>query len=221
MTALDRLFAASSTSREKPVIVWSGSPGHEADGVVVGLNQVEEALATHGEQAVLAEIMSPFGRALRRQSNLSDLLSDDPSRGKDILSGFAEETRSDIARAYTAGAHGIFYRLDGAYPAASTPMEYGGHYLELDRELLSAATARSHKFVLLYIEGESEIYLDFVLDLPCNAIGWDVAHHAAELESVKGSQQKVIAAAHPLAEIFLAKSIEEARQLANVTHSKR
>jgi hypothetical protein len=50
-------------------------------------------------------------------------------------------------------------------------MEYGGHFLEVDRQLLSGVI--DARFNALYVRGGSEPYIDFVSDLPAHAFAWD------------------------------------------------
>lgn len=185
----------------RPTLVWSVSPGHEADGVIVGFRQVSEAIATHPDQAVLAEVMSPFGRALRRGLTLNALLRDEPDAGERALETLIEEARDEAARAIDAGADGIFYRLDGAYPATATPMEYGGHYLEVDRAILGEFG--DARFNVLSVEGSEEVYYDFVSDLPAHAFTWDAAHSGVDVAAMRAIRAGALAAEAPEADILL------------------
>ncbi len=161
-------IARGGQAPRQPVIAFGPHP--DADGVVVPLAQLAEALAEHEGAAVLVRVDSPLTRALGRELGLTQTLHDDPPTGEAQLSALVEEAREEAQAALDRGADGIAYWLDGAYPAATTPMEYGGHYLELDRGLLDAfAEAR---FNLVFVEGLVEPYLDFVSDLPAHAFGW-------------------------------------------------
>lgn len=217
MTARERLVAAARGGHidRAPVVCWSNSPGHLADAIVAPLELLRKALDTHPDQAVLAEVVSPFGRAIRRDLDLSELLREDPDLGAQRLDGFVQETRDEIDAALSQGAFGVFYRLDGAYPIASTPMEYGGHYLELDRQLL--AEVEQAPFNLLYVEGEKEPYLDFVCDLPAHAFAWDYEHSGVDLAAARAMRNGALAAPAPGADIALLRSATSVETwLANV-----
>ena len=106
-------------------------------------------------------------------------------------------------------AQGVFYRLDGAYPSASTPMEYGGHYLEVDRDVLSSI---QNSFVIVFVEGEGEVYFDFVSDLPADAMGWDADRNPIDLNEARRHRAGALALDHPEAEIVLATSLEQCEE---------
>ncbi|MEQ1936371.1 MAG: hypothetical protein ABL962_21150, partial [Fimbriimonadaceae bacterium] len=65
----------------------------------------------------------------------------------------------------------------------ASPMQYGGHYLEQDRQLLDFATASCQ--VALVIEGGPETYLDFVSDLPAEVFMWDEVSTGTSREVMK------------------------------------
>ena len=56
-----------------------------------------------------------------------------------------------------------------AVPDSTTPMQYGGHFLEIDRRLLSSDAL----FNVIFVQGPSEPYAVFVSDLPAQAFAWD------------------------------------------------
>lgn len=87
-----------------------------------------------------------------------------------------------------AGAAGFLYELEGACPDHTTPMEYGGVYLESDRAAL-AELARSGPVVLL-ARGR-DAYLDVLAGLPCTAMAW--------LESEVGAGRGAVDSAVPAA----------------------
>lgn len=203
MEARERLTAAVRGGRpdRQPTVMRSLSPGHEADAVVVPASAVTEALATHPGQAVLAEILSPFGVALARGIPLNDLLRDEPDQGAVLLAELEAKVREEIEFALGQGADGIFYVLDGAYPSAASPMQYGGHYLEVDRSLLEQITAA--RLNILYVEGGPETYFDCVTDLPAHALGWNARASGLSVGAMKKVWSGALAASDPAAELFL------------------
>ena len=124
MKGLDRLRSAAKGDfvSPKPVIVWSVSPGHSSDGIVATVLTLEDSLRSHPDQAVLVEVLSPYGKAYRDGVNLTALVRSQPDSGAKELAKWALAVKTEIVEAYEAGAHGIFYRLDGAYPTATTPI---------------------------------------------------------------------------------------------------
>lgn len=213
MSGLANLRAAAKGTKlsSKPVIVWSASPGHKADGIIATLNTLEDALRSHPGQAVLVEIVSPFGRATREGINLTEILTDQPEAGAHELAGWASRVGLDMQQALKEGASGIFYRLDGAYPAANTPMQYGGLFLETDRELLKQIPAEA--LTLLYVEGESDPYLDFVSDLPADLFGWDAPRTGIEAAEVLNMREGALAAEDKGASVLFVKSFDDALNL--------
>lgn len=171
MTGGERVVAAARGAEvdRRPVIALDGAL--PADARVVPLAELESARG--GEEAVLVSVNSPLARALEAGDDIYARLSDDPSAGELALQALAVQVRAEVAEALNGGADGICYRLAGATPAYSTPMQYGGHFLEIDRALLEeVADAR---FNLLLVEGDNEPYLDFVSDLSAHAFGWSAA----------------------------------------------
>lgn len=171
MTGRERLVAKSRGGDvDRPAsIAWPAS-SDASDARVVAPDEVAASLPSE-DVAVLAEVVNPFGLSLARELHLNDLLDDDPAQGAEVLDGLVQETRDTIAAALAAGADGILYRLHGASPRHCSPMQYGGHYLERDREILSEiADARLN---LLFVVADEEPYLDFVSDLPAHFFGWD------------------------------------------------
>lgn len=199
------------TPDRKPIAVRSVSPGHEADAIVVPALETEDALRTHPEQAVLGEVKSPFGLALERGIALGDRLRDEPEEGERTLLRLVEAVRAQIELVLDAGADGVFYCLDGAYPPASTPMEYGGHYLETDRALLdSIAQARLN---ILYVVGGPETYFDCLADLPAHAFAWDIEASGIGMEQMRAIRPGALAAADPSADILLVDRFDDAKQI--------
>lgn len=121
--------------------------------------------------AVLVEVWNPFGYAKEAGEDLSEAFRNDPRGGGKLLERFFSLTCAKTYEALDAGCDGIFYRLFGATPFETTPMEYGGFFLEKDRELLESIIEA--RFNVLSVEGGEGVYLDFVHDLPCSALAWD------------------------------------------------
>ena len=118
----------------------------------------------------LVPINSPLTLSIQKGLALPASLDGNPKEGNELLDQMVSDVARDVERAATSGADGIFYVLDGAYPAHSTPMQYGGYFLERDRELLELAN--DFRFNIVFVEGTDEVYLDTVSDLPAHAFGW-------------------------------------------------
>jgi hypothetical protein len=153
----------------KPTISAFG--GGIADAIAVERENVGSAIDQHPESAVLATVLSPLGLAMAERTNIVAELHADIDLGNKKLGELTERTRDSLHTALHDGADGVFYVLDGAYPGTTTPMEYGGHFLEIDRHLL--AEVQDARFNVLYVRGEQDPYLDFVSDLPAHAFAWD------------------------------------------------
>lgn len=117
--------------------------------------------------AVSNWVLNPFGRSLRKGIDLNALIASSPDAGAQTLQTLAEETLTELKQSGSP----VLYLLFGAAESWCTPMEFGGLYLELEREILSAAI--ESKEVLLWVAGNENVYLDFVSDLPAAAIGWN------------------------------------------------
>lgn len=206
MTGRERLVAAAKGGEvdRKPLITMRENCP-EADGIVRPwcVEGVEG-------QAQLWAVDSPFARAIKEGFDLNDALQSDPVSGEQALNGYADEARREMSTALDGGADGIFYRLDGAYPDASTPMEYGGHYLEVDRLLLSEV--QEARFNLVWIEGDRELYLDFVSDLPAHALGWSMQATGVNAEDLRSMRKGAIAGDGADADIFVFDTADAARQ---------
>lgn len=198
MTSRERLTAAARGGDvdQQPVISWP-DPSADADAVIVKPSEVAEALEQNQDKAVLAEVLNPFGRAIQFRLPLSTLLREEPDAGQAELEQLVSVTKTDIEQAILAGADGIFYRLKGAEPAFSTPMEYGGFYLERDRELLQEV--EEARLNVLYVEGGPETYLDFVSDLPAHVFAFGSAEQS--IDSIRQMRQGALAGPDPACEI--------------------
>ena len=199
MTSRERLVAASRGGDvdRQPMLSWPDATA-EADAVIVKPVEVATVLEGGDERLVLAEVLSPFGRAVQFRLPLSTLLREEPGHGQEELEKLVEVTRQDIDTAILAGADGIFYRLRGAEPEFCTPMEYGGFYLERDRELLESV--KDARLNVLSVEGGPEVYLDFVSDLPAHLFAFDLNHQS--LSDVRSMRSGVLATQHPDAEVL-------------------
>ena len=89
-----------------------------------------------------------------------------------MLSECIEASLSDIATAKVNGADGILFVVCGANEKRCSPMQYGGLYLERDREVLLEASKWA--FVISFVVGAESTYLDIVSDLPSDVLGWSV-----------------------------------------------
>lgn len=209
------MTAAAIMSESMPTsaplgIVWSKSPGHQADVIVCDPGEVALAIETHPGQQVLAEIHSPLTRAIRRDSDLLETLDADPELGAERLEALVAESQSEITAALEAGASGIFYVLEGACPDHTTPMQYGGHFLELDRRLLESAAGADLNVLFC---GGQEVYFDFLADLPTHAISWDNTRNDLPIQSARVMTRAKIALDHLEADLFLARSFDEIERL--------
>jgi hypothetical protein len=184
MTSRERMTAAirGAAVDRKPTVHW---PYWSEDSDVrhYSSDTLPDHIERDGDDVVLVEVTNPFGIAMQKSIDLNFILKDDPKSGNRILGELADETRRSIDRSFEAGADGVIYRLYGARARHCTPMQYGGHYLELDRELLDHA--KGALMNLLFVVGEDDVYLDFVSDLPAEAFGWDSAESKISAEDVR------------------------------------
>jgi len=119
-------------------------------------------------------VASPLTRAISRNLNIVDLLEENPAEGDQILAALVSETQSELDL-----VTGEFnYIVAGAEPEFTTPMQYGGHFLELDRDLIG-----SHKPAITLIGGP-ETYVDIVSDLAETFLVWNPATNPVSPEEV-------------------------------------
>ena len=122
----------------------------------------------------------------------------------DPTAGAVEETdalnRMEARNAISNGALGVFYEIHGATAAQCTPMEYGGLFLERDREFLESISDAQCN--VIYINGK-EPYLDFVCDLPAHVFAWDAKGSGISVAAVRKMRSGLLAAADPDADIIL------------------
>jgi len=199
MTSLEKLRAAvdGHPLDEKPIIIWP-SEGMQSDAAILPLDRIVNR--ANKSRIVLAEVLSPFARSLQKALGLNRVLQEDPKKGEEILDGLIKQTLNEFAAARQAGADGVFYRLQGAEPTYSSPMQYGGHYLETDREILQATWKDSLN--VLFVEGGPETYLDFVSDLPATIFAWDCERTEVSLATLRKLRKGALATADPEADIL-------------------
>ncbi len=210
MTDRERLFllAEGKTPDRKPIVSWP-CPDQAPSGVLV--RSQNQPLIKDEETLLLAEVVNPFGLAIERELNLNDLLRKDPAGGAAKLDQLTQEVKGSIDGVLARGADGILYRLHGACPRWCTPMQYGGFYLERDRELL--IEARQAKFNILFVAGDEEVYFDFVSDLLADAFAWDSPTTGVTAKAMRSIRGGLLLSADPDADITLSSvtgSISEA-----------
>ena len=199
LTSRERLIAAAHGIEvdRKPVICWPTFCA-ESDATI---SDRATPIALPGFQLNLVPVLNPFGRALREGTEIGDILAEDPDRGEEMLAELISQTRTAAADALDKGADGILYLLYGARAIHTTPMEYGGHYLERDRELLSEI--ENATFNMVFVVGEEDTYLDFVSDLPAHAFGWDRRATGTSVDDMRKMRDGALATNSPDADIEL------------------
>jgi hypothetical protein len=153
------------------------------------------------DQAWLVEILNPCGLALRDGIDLNSQLAESPEKGNATLDAYCEEAREAIERARSNDVDGILYRLHGATAKHCSPMQYGGYYLERDRDLLQSASSLPAN--CLFVVGAEETYLDFVSDLPAQVICWDEPATGFSLEQMREMRPGPTCTVNPHSEILL------------------
>lgn len=192
------------TSRERLIAVSRGEPPDRKPLVCWPVDCPESDVATdagHPDQIRLTPVVNPFGQAIRRRVDVWDTLAEDPARGAKQLDDLVARTRREARGALEHGADGILYLLYGARGLHSTPMEYGGHYLERDREILGELASAA--FNLIFVVGEDDAYLDFVSDLPAHAFGWDADATGIGVNEIRPMRAGALATNAPNADIEL------------------
>jgi hypothetical protein len=171
MTSRENLIALSRGSQEltsRPILNWPVA----GEGDFVIANSATELVAILDPDKInLIQVLNPFGLSIERGVNLNDLHDQSIEKGSDALSELSETIIQQIQAGIDAGADGVFYVLRGARGAFCTPMQYGGLYLELDREILNHF--ESTLMNVIYVDGNDDLYIDFVSDLPAHVFAWD------------------------------------------------
>lgn len=138
-----------------------------------------------------------FARGEKLGFDLLTLLESEPDRGNSELNRLVEETRAALRDTPMP----FVYRLAGPEPAKATPMQYGGFFLERDRELLTEAGKRGP--VWLFVDAGAEAYLDFVSDLPAEVFAWDSRRTGFPLEEMRQLRSGTLCTNEPGADLPL------------------
>lgn len=152
---------------------------------------VTSVVTASADGVSLVRVDGPFARCVQRRIPILEMLSQDPESGNLRLNQLCDEIRSNIFNALEAGADGIAYVVAGANPEHMSPMSYGGHFLERDRQILSAIPTSA--YVLVAIVGGAGTYLDFVSDLPGQAFAWDAHATGVTVDEMRSMRPGVLA----------------------------
>jgi hypothetical protein len=224
MTSRELLIAASRGGEvpRKPVLCWptvvdavtdalviDGSRGTggppvvstPVPGVVTSETELASGAYRDPEKVALGMVPGVFETARAISPNLNEILSSDPASGEAILDEAMNQVRGRIGSALDAGMDGIFYHLSGATPQAASPMQYGGHYLERDRDILAGVADATLN--VLFVSGGPGVYLDFVSDLPAHIFGWDIEGSRVSVAEVRAMRAGALLAASPEADVIL------------------
>lgn len=163
------------------------------------------------ERIDLFLVSNPFGLAKQNGTDLNRLLEEDIESGSEKLSNYAESVRNLIQNALDYGFDGVFYVLQGARGSESTPMQYGGHYLELDRQILSEFSESVLNCV--FVVGHDDVYIDFVSDLPAHLFAWDADASTFDSKYVRTLRSGAQASSDPESEVFLSSKSQNLTEL--------
>lgn len=204
MNSRERLTVAARGGETDRIPWFAWSPGTSAEAaiefynrwqpdavVVQSPSEVVSVTAVAPDTAVLVEVGNPFGGALLNDVDLNAEFEKGPQVGGAAFETFVNETECALAAALESGADGVLYRLFGAEPLLSTPMQFGGFYLEQERELL--AEVGDARLNVLFVEGGDGLYLDVVSDLEAHAFGWDEDRSAIPATEVREMRQGALA----------------------------
>lgn len=146
-------------------------------------------------------VHNPLFRSVQKGLDLGSLAESNPSEADDVLSQLVQSAISEVDHAVEHGCLGILYNLFGASPEHSTPMQYGGLFLERDREILNYAESRV--CTLIHVAPNPESYLDFVSDLPGDLFAWDDEITGVSAESMRKFRSGALATFGPGGDIRL------------------
>ena len=204
LNSRERLTAASrgGETDRLPWFVWKPqslftdvsdlAENWQPDALVVATPEdARELLQAFPDSAILVEVGNPFGAALLDGIDLNDEFEKGPAVGSHAFDKYVAATQELMESAMDSGADGILYRVFGAEPNLSTPMQFGGFYLEQERELLSGVA--DARFNVVYIEGGEGTYLDVVSDLTSHALGWDEMRSAIPASEVRAMHRGALA----------------------------
>lgn len=188
MTSRERLVAAARGGQvdRQPVVAFAGT---EADAVVCP----DPADLPDGDAVRLVLVANPLGKALAAGIDLNVLHRHDPEKGAEALDSYVAQTRAEIERALNSGADGIVYAVCGAHEATCTPMQYGGFYLERDREILAEFQDAVFNLVFVVAKPNVQNFIDFVSDLPAHAFGWDPVASGFSVDQVRALRSGALA----------------------------
>lgn len=187
MTSRERLVSAAhgEPTDRKPVIDWPSLQNGDLD------------------QNSAAIVLNPLGRAIQQVLPLVETLASEPDSAETVLDSLVEQAKNELSRATKSGAIAI-YLLYGATPRHTTPMEYGGHFLERDREILAS---EPEAFKMILVVGD-DAYLDFVSDLPADIFAWDSKATGVSVAEMRQMRQGALATNDPDADIDLRFGVE-------------
>lgn len=196
MTGRERILGAisGSPSNRRPLFILDDDPRSD-------VRVVRVPGARDDERLTLVDVTNPFGQALLDGINLNELIYTDPEAGNQKLDELVDRVRSLIKTALDSGADGVFYRLKGAEPSLTTPMQYGGYYLERDRELLAEISETPSA---VFIDAGEGAYMDFVSDLPAAIFAWDIDRTDESVVRMRSLRPGLLAAEDPTADLLLA-----------------
>jgi uroporphyrinogen-III decarboxylase len=194
LTSRERLIAASRGGDvdQRPVICWPNACD-DSDAIVDA--------QTSDDKIRLATPLNPFGLGLKIGAGVDQKLAEDPAAGEKVLDQLVDQTKQSIRASFDKGADGILYLLYGARGLHTSPMEYGGHFLERDREIL--AEIEDSTFNMIFVVGEDDAYLDFVSDLPAHAFAWDSQATGTSSKEMRAMREGALATNSPGADIEL------------------
>jgi hypothetical protein len=157
-------------------------------------------------------VKGPFQRMIDEGKSAEILAKchEHPEAGAELVAGYVDATAKDIAITED-DSQAIWYVLGGCEPAYSTPMQYGGLFLEWDRELLTRANETQKVF--LHAAAGKDAYLDFIADLPATCFVWDDVATGVSLSEMRSMRGGLLACSDPNADLVL--SAEKLMRLAN------
>jgi hypothetical protein len=203
LNARERFLAASRGGEvdSKPTLAW---PFGESDLVVAETIEDVRTLSG-GEKPVLYLLNNPFGASLADRVALNDLHVESPAAGSDKVAEYVSRLTEEGRASLEAGADGVFYLLQGARGAFCTPMQYGGYYLEADREILTELADANFNFI--FVAGNDDVYIDFVSDLPAHFFAWDAEASTFDASYVRTLRSGALASSDPSSEVLLSTGV--------------